>query len=136
MSEKNGYVLLFEDDLDEVELFSDNFSKLACTCTLRHAENGIEGIELLKEMVTINSLPCLIILDINMPRLNGKDTALFLKQNASFQHIPVVVFTTSTNPEDIAYFKTLSIPYFNKPTRFTDYRTQIERMLAFANTGS
>ena len=64
------------------------------------AENGLQAIELLSKIESPENLPCFIILDINMPILNGIEFLELIRKDDALKQIPVVVHTTSSNVED------------------------------------
>jgi len=64
-------------------------------------------------------LPGLVLLDLNMPRMDGREALRQLRADPSFQHIPVVVLTTSSNPEDvIATYRLGANSFITKPSTF------------------
>lgn len=73
-------------------------------------------IDMLQE---IPSQPTIILLELNMPRLDGRQTLTLLKTDERFKHIPVLIFTTSNSPDDIALtYKLGANSYFTKPASF------------------
>ncbi|GGH56833.1 CheY-like chemotaxis protein [Filimonas zeae] len=90
-------VLLIEDDEDDQLFFREAIEELHIQIKLSTAANGMEAISNLTRSA---QLPDLIIMDINMPCMNGMDCLKTLKANARFQSVPVVIFTTSQNPAD------------------------------------
>jgi two-component system response regulator len=71
-------------------------------------------------------LPCLILLDLNMPRLDGRETLKLLKSNEKLRSIPVVILTNSRNPEDIrAAYQEGAASFFTKPS---DYKEMVTMM--------
>ena len=67
------------------------------------------------------SLPALILLDLNMPRLNGRETLKILKGDLQLKKIPIVVLTTSRNPEDVVTsYDGGASSFFTKPVDFQD----------------
>ena len=88
-------ILLVEDDPDDVLLIKEALRNKA-HLKLLHEKNGLEALNYLKELRAKSlSLPCLIILDINMHVPNGKELLSILKQEEHFHSIPLIVFTTS-----------------------------------------
>jgi CheY-like chemotaxis protein len=87
-------VILVEDDLDDRELFVTFFSHRKDLHLLPPVANGLELIEALENTSSEENLPDLIILDQNMPKMNGKQTLSFLKSHKRFSEIPAVVYST------------------------------------------
>jgi len=67
-----------------------------------------------------DALPCLIILDMNMPGLDGRETLIRIKQSSLLQKIPVVVFTTSSRKIDQDFAKKWGADFITKPVKFSD----------------
>jgi CheY-like chemotaxis protein len=87
-------VILVEDDPDDRDLFAIFYAKRKDIVLLPSVGNGIELIEYLQNPPTEYGLPDLIVLDQNMPVMNGKQTLAFLKSNDQFANIPAVVYST------------------------------------------
>lgn len=86
-------LLLAEDDEDDKMIFSEIVRSLEFNDIIQFdaVDNGRQIIQLLEKSV---NLPDLVVLDQNMPQLNGKETLELLKQDARFHHIPVVIYST------------------------------------------
>jgi len=125
--ENNKTILYVDDDEDDVELLTDAFKDLDPKVKLDIAKNGLEALTYLQSG---QKLPCLIVLDLNMPYLNGKQTFDKIKADSGLQHIPVIVFTSSSNPSDKAAFKNLGIDFITKPHNFSAISDAAVRMLS------
>jgi CheY-like chemotaxis protein len=88
------YILLGEDDIDDEELLREVFTKIDPSFTLEFVNNGRNVITRLQELEKFG-LPCLIVLDYNMPTLNGAEILQELKQLPQFEHIPKIIWSTS-----------------------------------------
>lgn len=95
---KTNLIVFADDDADDRLLLQEAFEENNLTCTLDFVEDGIELLEYLKKN---GATPSLILLDINMPRKDGKQILEEIKTSVQWRHIPVVMFTTSKSPEDI-----------------------------------
>jgi CheY-like chemotaxis protein len=87
-------ILLGEDDADDEELLKELFATLDEAFYLVFINNGRRLVDYLSKAPD-NGLPCLIVLDYNMPELNGEEILKELKRNARFAHIPKIIWTTS-----------------------------------------
>lgn len=113
----------------EVMKFKRTMSTLKLDHEITVADNGEAGIELLK---SASSLPELIILDLNMPKINGLEFLSILKQDERLHHIPAVILTTSSNRNDIVQcYRTGIAGYMIKPLKYEDYVANIEKLLAY-----
>jgi CheY-like chemotaxis protein len=108
-------VLYSDDDPEDIDLVREAFKEYAQKVDLLTFE---DGVELLKYVQTIDALqpaPCLIILDINMPRLNGKETLRRLRGIKEFAEVPAVLFSTSTMPADAEFARKYNAGFVTKP---------------------
>ncbi len=94
----SGKILLADDDVEDKGIMQDAMEMLNATDILVFANNGAHVLELLEMNSDAALKPCLIVLDLNMPRMNGTQTLSILKNNEQFKHIPVIIYSTSINP--------------------------------------
>jgi CheY-like chemotaxis protein len=90
-------VLLVEDDPDDRELFIEFYQDRSDIVLLPSSTNGLELIAYLEGVTEESALPHLIVLDQNMPKMNGKQTLEFLKSSERFSNIHVLVYSTYTD---------------------------------------
>ena len=90
-------ILLVDDDLEDRFLIEDSFKEIGVSDVLHFEENGENALNFLEQSYFNGTLPCLIILDLNMPKMNGTQILRFLKGNDKFIHIPVIIYSTSLN---------------------------------------
>jgi CheY-like chemotaxis protein len=119
--------LYAEDDLDDYEALKEALEQLTDKYVLAHAKNGNEVIEYLEN--SLGPEPCLIVLDLNMPIMDGKETLLWIKSHQAFEHIPTMVFTTSSREEDIKLCQSNNCTFFRKPTLYRDLLHVVQIML-------
>jgi CheY-like chemotaxis protein len=98
MAKSNLLIFLADDDEDDRLIFSEAVSEIDPSIKLVEAADGMKLLQLLS---TAEKLPDVIFLDLNMPLKNGKDTLKSIRADKRFQSIPVVMYSTSTNPADI-----------------------------------
>jgi CheY-like chemotaxis protein len=120
-------ILYIDDDQDDLEVLADAFERIG-NYELVKASDGIEGLSKLEGMKETSSLPCLIILDLNMPRMDGKQTFVEIKKKDGLSNIPIVIFSTSQNPMDKMFFEE-KVEYIVKPVRVQGLVETVERML-------
>ena len=96
-------ILLAEDDPDDVEFVRRAFAKVWSDCRLHVVENGEQALAFLNRAEGFEKVPTpdLMLLDLNMPRKNGYDVLLEVKEDEALRHIPVVVLTTSSDRDSI-----------------------------------
>jgi CheY-like chemotaxis protein len=90
-------VLLVEDDSDDRDLFITFFEKRKDIALMPAVSNGLELVDYLSETASDEDLPDLIVLDQNMPLMNGKQALQFLKSHSRYARIPAVIYSTYTD---------------------------------------
>lgn len=93
-------VFIADDDEDDRLLLQYAFAQHSPECQLIFAE---DGLVLLEDLAQLKSEPCLIILDLNMPRLNGFEALQVLRHSSRYAHTPIVILTTSSEATDRLY---------------------------------
>lgn len=122
-TDKPVHILLADDDEDDRFLVLEAFRQQFPDSRLTMVEDGEELLEFLERREayqhTPPDMPDLILLDLNMPRIDGRDVLRQLKQNPSWRHIPVVVLTTSDAQPDVQRSYTDGANSFiTKPSNF------------------
>jgi CheY-like chemotaxis protein len=113
-------VLLVEDDTIDALTVKRSFGELGLTCPLLHRVNGEDALTYLTEAG--HELPCIILLDLNMPKMNGIEFLRIAKNDPALKAIPVVVLTTSNEEQDIAETFRLSVAgYLVKPVDYSQF---------------
>lgn len=124
-------LFLIEDDAIETMKFQRVLSKLQTKHTLTEAKNGEEALAFLQSGDT---LPDVIFLDLNMPRMNGIEFLGILKKDEHIKYLPIVILTTSENREDLLEcYKRGVAGYILKPLRYEDYESQMKTVLEYWN---
>jgi len=122
-------VLLIDDDKDDLEMLQEALNTINRDHRIIEALNGMQGLEKLNQMAASGTLPCLIVLDINMPRMDGRQTFVALKRDNRFTHVPVVIFSTSSSQSDKTFFEHHKTAYLVKPVNFTELARTASRMI-------
>lgn len=117
-------ILLVEDDPADVDLTQIALSRCQLQVTLQVATNGDEAIDYLhqKQQRDREQLPDLILLDLNLPGLSGREVLQFIKTDDRLKHIPIVVLTSSDSEQDI--FKSYKLGancYVTKPLGLREF---------------
>jgi CheY-like chemotaxis protein len=122
-------ILLIEDDSIEIMKFNRVINSFEKTHTILVARNGEEAINLLKTKTQVINL---IVLDLNMPKINGIDFLKFIKKDNKFRFIPAIILTTSNNSKDILECYEIGIAgYILKPLKYEDYFVCIENLMNY-----
>ncbi len=129
MVEAPKFVLCVDDDEDDREMVCEAIKQADPSLEVVHAIDGLEAIDLLVTGKKTQKLPCLIILDINMPRMDGKETLAVIKKDEELHKLPVVVFSTSQSPKDRMYCNQYGVELVTKPTSLESISQQIHRLI-------
>jgi CheY-like chemotaxis protein len=124
------YILWAEDDADDLMFIQDSFECMASKYKIMEARNGQDILDFLDSINDPSLFPNIIVLDMNMPVLNGRDTLAILKKVDKYSMIPVVFFTTSSRDRDLSFCKLYGVEMFTKPSNFQDYPKIIQMMLS------
>jgi len=117
-------ILLIEDNPGDVRLTKEALKEGKIINNLHVAEDGIEALAYLKKQGKFKNepIPDLILLDLNLPRKDGRELLAEIKEDQSFKHIPVVVLTTSKAEEDIIKsYESHANCYITKPVDMNQF---------------
>ena len=122
-------ILLIEDDMIEVMKFNRSINSLELPHKIVEANNGEEALRILEVK---DNLPDIILLDLNMPKINGIEFLSILKKDAILKYIPTVILTTSNNEKDLVECYKIGVAgYILKPLKYEEYISKIEKLLAY-----
>jgi CheY-like chemotaxis protein len=127
----NIKILVVDDDKEDHMILHEYFSDVGIEKNVLFVDNGLRAIEYL-ESAEDRSLPRLIVLDLNMPLLNGSQTLLQLKQDVRLKNIPVIIYSTSESENEKR--KCLSfgaIDYMVKPVTMEEGQKMVEKFKTF-----
>jgi CheY-like chemotaxis protein len=130
-------ILIAEDDADDRYLLQTAFSEVGYPEQIDFVENGIEVFTYLDNIYTssnmeMKALPGFILLDLNMPKKDGREVLKELKQHPVFKKIPVIVFTTTKNEIEIKRCYELGAnSYVVKPITFDALLKVVENIRSF-----
>jgi len=116
-------ILLVEDNPNDIEITRRALAKGQIKNELTIARDGQEAIDLLFGHEGVRGAPPgLILLDLNLPRVDGREVLSRIKTDPELKRIPVIVLTTSTREEDVVRSYDLGVNTFiSKPVRFEDF---------------
>ncbi|MEM7106724.1 MAG: response regulator [Bacteroidota bacterium] len=127
---ENRHILLVEDDKVDAIAVRKAFKDTEITNTLIHASSGQEALKYLSDETPTKI--GLILLDLNMPMMNGLEFLKERKQEPQLARIPLIVLTTSRNETDVQSSYELGISgYIVKPVNYNDFKTVIQKMYAY-----
>jgi two-component system, chemotaxis family, response regulator Rcp1 len=115
-------VLMVEDDPDDVYLTQEAMRASRLRINLHVVNDGVEAMRCLRE----GRRPDLILLDLNLPRMDGREVLMAIKQDPDLAPIPVVILTTSEAEEDIAAsYREHANCYVAKPVDIEQFRSVV-----------
>ncbi|AXO80432.1 response regulator [Olleya aquimaris] len=127
--QKKLKILLIEDDMIEKMKLNRTTSALQLDHEIIEANNGEEALQLLENK---DNLPDIILLDLNMPKINGIEFLGILKKDDVLKYIPTIILTTSNNQKDLLECYKIGVAgYVIKPLKYEDYVSKIEKLLAY-----
>lgn len=125
-------IYLVDDDDDDRLLLREAFRHHPAPCILREFDDGRQVIDHLGVIIT-DEFPNLMLLDLNMPRMNGFDTLKAIREHREWKTIPVAILTTSDDPRDRQRSKELGADaYMVKPPNYAHLKEIINRGVAIA----
>jgi CheY-like chemotaxis protein len=124
-------ILCVDDDDDDLFFIKEIIESQGHSLEIEEARNGSDALNYLQEGLKRGEMPCLIIMDMNMPRMDGKQAINKIKEDKQLAKIPVVVFTTSSNAAHQLYFESQGIRFITKPFDFKVFTKEIINLLAY-----
>lgn len=128
MSKK--YILWADDDIDDLMLMRHVLQDIGEEYDIREVNNGSEALNYLERGKKTANLPALIILDMNMPVLNGKEALIIIKKDETLKDIPLVFFTTSNSELDKLFCRRFGVEMITKPPKYSNLKEAVKNLLA------
>ena len=121
MSANRKSILVVDDDAEDRLLLKDAFDEVHFGAETHFEDNGEKAIRFLQDCLKQDCVPQLVILDLNMPKLNGTQTLKWIKDQPELRHITVVIYSTSLNPIEKAECLALGAhSYLVKPITYKE----------------
>ena len=115
-----NYIIYVEDDEEDIELFTKFFPEES-SIPFEIYKSGDEFLKIIQSRED-DEHPCLIILDINMPQIDGFKLLDMLQRNPHLKKIPAIMFSTSTNPLDLHITEAFGLPFVPKPKSVAEWK--------------
>lgn len=131
MKGSNPTILIVEDNPDHAELIEATIRDSEPNISILNLKNGEDALQHLSVLKRQNTaMPDLIFMDIKMPRMNGIETLIALKQDMQMKDIPVIMLSTSTNESEMRIcLKSGAEIYLAKPLQTETFQHQIRPLL-------
>ncbi len=134
MIENAAEILLVEDDPDDAEMFAEILKRGKIPHHLNVVDDGVKALDYLNQRgdYTTSTRPDLIVLDLNLPRKDGRWALREIKSNNNLKSIPAAIFTTSKADSDVTdcYFAGANC-YITKPREFVDFVAAVKALETF-----
>jgi CheY-like chemotaxis protein len=130
-------LLVVEDSNEDFKILQRLMQRLDVQNPIYRCTNGDEALEFLQQIANdndpnISSKPSVILLDLNLPGIDGRDILSQIKQDKKFKEIPVVIFTTSSNPKDIELcYQKGANGYLIKPMNAEELKKIVQAFVEF-----
>ncbi|MEM6254164.1 MAG: response regulator [Cyanobacteria bacterium P01_D01_bin.156] len=118
-------ILLIEDSPTDAAILSAAFEEVDCSHTLQVISNGYEALGFLQNLNQYiqTNIPCIILLDLNLPGKDGYEILHEIKSNHSWRTIPTIIFSSSSASSDISKsYQLHANAYITKPIDFDEYK--------------
>lgn len=130
---KSHAILWADDDPDDIALMREVMLDVNNQHHIIEVYNGREALDYLHGAKDSDNLPCLIVLDMNMPVLSGRETLVLLKGDPVFRDIPTIVFTTSRSLLDRTFCERHNTEMLTKPLNLASLKEIILKMLSLCD---
>ena len=129
MSGSPKLLLCIEDDEEDCIWIEEAACEMDPHLVFVTKPNGKEALMFLNRQKEQNYLPCLILLDINLPVMNGRDTLVAIKKDPVLKSIPIVVFTSSNSRADQFFCEQYGADLIAKPQRVAELKRKIQQLV-------
>jgi CheY-like chemotaxis protein len=124
-------VLYADDDRDDQALMREIFSPYSGIVELRCYDNGAQLLEYMEALAPLQPQPALVILDINMPLVTGLQALRRIRSQERWSDLPIVIFTTSTQPHEATLSRQLGAGFVTKPLNTVQVHQIVDQMLEY-----
>lgn len=124
-------ILCADDDPDDLLLLKEAIKAVDPKYQIIEAKDGLDALNTLRELKAANNLPCLIVLDINMPKMDGRQTFVTIKEDEVLATVPIVIFSTSSSELDKMFFEKKHVEYITKPIDYNIFLEVARKLLSY-----
>jgi CheY-like chemotaxis protein len=117
----NKYILCIDDDDDDCSLLREAIIKANTSFSVKSVKSGDEAIKFLVKGIEKNDLPGLIVLDINMPGMDGQEALVRIQKLLALSYIPILFLSTNPSENDMLLAESRNVSVFTKPTSMKGY---------------
>jgi CheY-like chemotaxis protein len=129
MDNRPRLLLCVDDDEDDIALTEEAALDFDSSLRFVAKPNGKEAMMFLHRQKEQNYLPCLVLLDINMPLMDGREVLEAMKNDPDLKKVPIVVFTTSSGQREKQFCESYSVEFVTKPNRVAEFKKVVAQLL-------
>lgn len=125
-------ILMVDDDEDDCFIAAEAFAESGANAAFSFVEDGTKLLDYLSARFSParHNLPSLILLDLNMPLMNGHDALAQIRSRSDLQHVPIVILTTSGEEDIGAATRAMADGFLTKPTTFDGWVRMMKSLAA------
>ena len=132
MKRKSLDVLYVEDDATDVDIVKTAMAGVDGRMKMTVVEDGEKAVEYVRRAGPRAAVPDLVLLDLNLPKVDGRDVLKEMRANPAYKHLPVIVLSTSNAQDDIDLtYRLGATAYVVKPTAFFEYEETFQALIDF-----
>jgi CheY-like chemotaxis protein len=128
-------ILIADDDTDDLEMLNEALNIHASKYHIEIVYDGEQALERLELLQKQDQLPCLIVLDVNMPKLNGRETLQSIRTGELTKEIPVIILSTAPEREEKGFYTLFNARYFQKPLTYKGVVDVVKEFLNICQQG-
>lgn len=127
--QKHKLVVHIDDDVEDGQMVKDAIRDYDSNIAYLQFQEGKKALNYLNDTIDSGTMPMLVLLDMNMPGMDGRMILQNLKSNAKLAPVPVVLYTTSSSHLDKHFAKTHSVEFITKPDTMNEIREVIHKLI-------
>ncbi len=127
---ENRLILIIDDDIDDVEMFCEAVIDVNQTAECCAALDGYDALDVI--LNKMKRVPDFIFLDLNLPKMDGLECLSILRAEKKLKSVPIIIYTSSSAPNDMHESKILGANYFLRKT--CDYKTLCDEITLIMKT--
>ena len=125
-------ILHVEDNCADSDLLKEAFDCIGIEASVEVTHDAKKALNVLEEKIGASGIPDIIVLDLNLPKMDGREMLKRLKEHPHLRRIPVVILSTSNMEQDISFcYDNYCNSYIVKPTRFEEYKRVAKSILEY-----
>jgi len=132
-----GYVLIADDDVEDIEMLTTALKDAESGLNVVVAENGKKVMEQLQKTAGIaaDAPPCVLVMDMNMPKMDGRETVVAIKGYEHLKNLPILLFSTAKNKTDELFAEKWGVHFVQKPDSLQGLNEVAHAILTMCRAG-